>query len=68
MGAFGIEQEPVEVGQHMSLEGPPLLTCPPVARAALWYSPDRHIPGLEGTVILYALLKGHTPVLLAQHQ
>lgn len=52
----------------MSLEGPPLLTCPPVARAALWYSPDRHIPGLEGTVILYALLKGHTPVLLAQHQ
>lgn len=26
------------------------------------------MPGLEGTVILHALLEGHAPVLLAQHQ
>lgn len=45
-----------------------MLTCPPAARAFLLHSPNRHIPGLEGTVILHALLEGHTPVLLAQHQ
>lgn len=43
-------------------------SLPISARAVLRHSPNRHIPGLEGTVVLYALLEGHTPVLLAQHQ
>lgn len=43
---------------------PPL----PASFRAARHSPHRHIPGLEGTVILDALLEGHAPVLLAQHQ
>lgn len=69
MGAFGVEQEPGEVGQQrLRLEGPPLLPSPSASRAVLLHSPNRHIPGLEGAVVLYALLEGHTPVLLGQHQ
>ena len=35
---------------------------------AAWAWLASHVPGFEGTVILHALLEGHTPVLLAKHQ
>lgn len=57
-----------KAGAFSPVHLPPHPTPRRAASAVLPHSPNRHVPGLEGTVILHALLEGHTPVLLAQHQ